>query len=456
MAEPPESNQPGPVADDLFEDNKDRLRDVTEAIGQAQALGHEDRKKPAKWKVGLVVSVMTVAFVALGLEVTLRVTNDRESALEDGMNRINRRWMELMRADVFEPIDDEVRHYAMRPGADVTVDGWRFRVNASRARGPELDAAKPANEKRILALGDSFCFGMWSAEDETLVGHLARLANEHDAPGTVWRSVNLGVPGYHSGQQLRAFEQEGLALDPDVVVIYFNGNDIEQSGYFYDPELMALRSDHLPVPQSWKPWLWKSHLYGFLARKHYQSYRSLPDAPFNERVPWAHTRADNQEATRASLSRIVELCREHSIDVFFVNQPFLSWSGAARDPEWRGRELSAFAEGVRAELEVGGIDLLGWLCGFPDGVDRTPAPEEFLPDLFVADPVVEETLAKANELASAEGAEFFESPLDDQKRWLVTTGMQLPSEVDFHLNGEGYRQLAQLAYARMQAEGMLP
>ncbi|MEX1025977.1 MAG: GDSL-type esterase/lipase family protein [Planctomycetota bacterium] len=443
-------SDPGPLADDLFEDNKDRLRDAVSAIG------HEQSRKPARWKLGVVVSVATVLLVAAGLEVVLRVTEDRERALAAGMNRLNSRWLALMQADVFEEIDDDVRHYAMRPGADTTVDGWRFRVNEQRARGPAVATPKPPGEKRLLMLGDSFCFGMWSAEDETLVGHLASFANANADPATTWQAVNLGVPGYHSGQQLRAFEQDGLALEPDVVVIYFNGNDIERSGYFYDEELLALRSDHMPLPHGLKRALWSSHLYGWLVRKHYQAYRSIPDAPFDERVPWAHTRQDNQAATRAALERIVELCREHSIGVFFVNQPFLTWSGSARDPAWRGRELSAFAEDVRSDLDVPGIDLLGWLCGYSDGVDRTPAPADFLPDTYVADRAVERAVASARALARAEGRDYDSAPIADQERWLVATGEPLPAEVDFHLTGEGYRMLADLVYPRMRAAGLVP
>ena len=97
-----------------------------------------------------------------------------------------------------------------------------------------MPAEKPAGERRILCLGDSFAFGLWCDEEETLVAALAARANAREAElasGRVWRALDLGVPGYHLGQTLRAFVQDGLALQPDVVLLYFNTNDIEQTGF---------------------------------------------------------------------------------------------------------------------------------------------------------------------------------------------------------------------------------
>src|SRR6185295_513363 len=139
---------------------------------------------------------------------------------------------------------DPVRRYAMRPGAEAEVDGFHFRVSPQRTRGPAVPAVKPANERRLLCLGDSFAFGLWCDEEETLVARLAARANEREAElgsGRVWRALDLGVPGYHLGQTLRAFEQDGLALQPDVVLLYYNTNDIEQTGFFYDEDIGLLR-----------------------------------------------------------------------------------------------------------------------------------------------------------------------------------------------------------------------
>ena len=112
----------------------------------------------------------------------------------------------------FEEIGDPVRRYAMRPDAACTIDEWTYRISSHRTRGEDFPAEKPDGEKRLLCLGDSYAFGLWSDEDETLVGHLARRANEAErerASGTTWRAVNCGVPGYHAGQQALACSATG-------------------------------------------------------------------------------------------------------------------------------------------------------------------------------------------------------------------------------------------------------
>jgi len=356
----------------------------------------------------------------------------------------------------------------MRPGAETAVDGWTFRVNGLRARGPELPDPKPPTERRILALGDSFCFGLWSDEDETLVGHLARMANARErelGSGHTWRAVNLGVPGYHTGQQLRAFEQEGLASDPDVVLVYYNTNDIQTNGFFFD-ERYGLRNDYLPLPVALKRVLWSSHLYGAIVRWHYMQYQSLPAPAMDPRVPWAHVREDNQAATRASLERIAALCREHDLPVYFVNQPLMTLMGQMRDPDWAVVPLVEWAERTREELGMPGTNLLGWARGYADGVDRFVAgrpaaeqpPPDFLVDKYYADVHVEAALAWVRARTAERGQDWDALPFAEQVAAFagVPPELAVPQELDFHLNGAGYGHIAEVVYPGMQAAGMLP
>src|SRR4029077_15027902 len=123
-----------------------------------------------------------------------------EHALEHNVTRTNRRWVALTRAHVFEELSDPERRYGMRAGAAAEIDGWHFRVSAQHTRGPDVPAVKPANEKRLLCLGDSFAFGLWCYEEQTLAFQLAARAEARERElGTVvhWRALDLGVPGYH-------------------------------------------------------------------------------------------------------------------------------------------------------------------------------------------------------------------------------------------------------------------
>lgn len=407
------------------------------------------RKRPStsvrrRALLALGVGLLTLLGSLGALELGLRLAGDRQAALEAGLNRTHRRWAELLLADFYEEVDDPVRRYAMRPGAEVTVDGWLFRANAHRARGPEFPTVKPPGEKRLLAIGDSFCFGMWCDEDETLVARLAERATAAEAAagsGVTWRPVNLGVPGYHTGQQLRALEQDGLAVDPDVVLLYFNTNDILADGFFYDEDLRVLYGDAMPLPAELRRMLWSSHLYGWLERRVEARLTEVPYPHLSDTSPWSHRRAENQEACAAAIRGIARLCREREVPLFVVHQPLMSWMGDARDPDWRVLPLVEYANRIFAEEDLPTFDMLGWMRGNADGVDRGPEgvgpPREFQLEQYFADENVQDYLTQ---LASG----------------VAPSAVDLPADPDFHLNAAGYADLARLVHPRMRAEGMLP
>jgi len=423
----------------------------------AQAI--REGSRGGRWRRGVLVSVFTLAALTLAGEVFLRVTDQRGRFFEASVNKTNQRWVDLTTAGIFEEVDDPVLRYAMRPGADAVVEGWRFRVSSHRTRGADFPLEKPADEKRLLCLGDSFAFGLWCDEDQTLVGHLARMANqaeERAGSGVHWRGIDLGVPGYHTEQQVRSFEQFGLQLDPDVVVLYFNTNDIEQEGFFFDAELGVLRRDFLPLPTRLRRWLWHSHLYGWIVNKHRDAIENRPAPHLDPDVPYAHVRADNQRATRASLERLVSLCRERDLPLFFVNQPLMTWMGDIMDPDWEVVELVEWAEDVRKELGVPGVQTLGWARGFSDGVETSPEERDFLLDVYFADERAQRAFAYARERAGRTEADWGELSYAEMLEAFAGYPEELPKEIDFHLTGAGYGHIARIVYPGMQAAGMLP
>jgi len=379
---------------------------------------------------GLSALVISTVALTLASEVWLRVSGDRQTALEEGIQHIRQRWRILLSSDIFEEVSDPVRRYVPRRGAEVQVEDWVFSIGSHGGRGPDMAPQKAPGERRILCLGDSFAFGMWSTEEETVVGHLARMASA--AGDATWTAINLGVPGYHIGQQLAALEQDGLGLDPDLVLLYFNTNDIMREGFFYEPDLRAVRSDHLPLPTGLKRVLWHSHLYGMITRRVGELYTARPSPHLDPDVPWSHVRPENQSYAADCLARIQGLCGERGIPLFVIHQPLMTWSGDARAPDWPVLPLVTWFEGVRETLGIPGISLLGLMRNYADGVDRFPAPpdEDFLIERYFAD--------------------------EDVQAWFRGEASDPPEVPDFHLTGAGYGHIARLAYAAMQTEGMLP
>jgi hypothetical protein len=117
----------------------------------------------------------------------------------------------------------------LRPGARIRYTTVEFTtdiaVNAEGVRDDEPLGPKPANERRVLVLGDSLVLSVQVPLAETFCKDLERRLN---ARGGVdhWRVINGGVQGYGPVQEWFYFNKIGAAFQPDVVLIVaFVGND---------------------------------------------------------------------------------------------------------------------------------------------------------------------------------------------------------------------------------------
>ncbi|MBN2208701.1 MAG: SGNH/GDSL hydrolase family protein [Candidatus Coatesbacteria bacterium] len=138
-------------------------------------------------------------------------------------------------------------------------------INSKGIRGPEYSYEKPANEFRILALGDSFSEGYTVSFDklfsERLKGNLNRRGDGRD-----YQVINTGTRAYSTDQELLFFELEGRKYSPDLVVLMFCENDLwynTQPRYLatigndnrrYDKPVFrfedgVLHLENVPVPQ---------------------------------------------------------------------------------------------------------------------------------------------------------------------------------------------------------------
>jgi lysophospholipase L1-like esterase len=100
-----------------------------------------------------------------------------------------------------------------------------YRTNRLGFRGPEFELARQPDELRVLALGDSFTFGLGVPEKDTWVRRLeALLAASRHGPVTV---VNAGMGcGFEPSGYAAWLPSHVEALDPDVVVVGLCLNDV--------------------------------------------------------------------------------------------------------------------------------------------------------------------------------------------------------------------------------------
>ncbi|MBI4125634.1 MAG: hypothetical protein HY609_02345 [Deltaproteobacteria bacterium] len=153
---------------------------------------------------------------------------------------------------------------------------WEFQINRRGFRGGvDYSYEKPPGVLRVLVLGDSFTVGYEVDQDETYAVVLER---ELKKRGIAAEVINAGVSGFSNAEELVFLEQEGVRYQPDVVVLGFYFNDLEdniRTGLFklLDGELIVNSKQYAPVTNvrdflnSFAPYRWlseNSYLHNYL------------------------------------------------------------------------------------------------------------------------------------------------------------------------------------------------
>jgi lysophospholipase L1-like esterase len=156
---------------------------------------------------------------------------------------------------------DPPRRYRIAPGFRGRITNqaeFDTEVVTNRAglRGPEV-GPKPAGSVRILAIGDSFTFGVGARQDETWPARLERRMRNAQV-------LNAGAPGFGVPDEVAWFEAHGVDLHPDVVVVaVFLANDLQDASP--DQPKVAVVDGALVVPGETgglRRWLYyHSHLF---------------------------------------------------------------------------------------------------------------------------------------------------------------------------------------------------
>jgi hypothetical protein len=272
----------------------------------------------------LVVTVMTL--VTLGVsEVVVRVVANPFTQEITTQREVFPFYYPLAEAGMLRRDPDPELRYTLTPEFEMRLGADRYTVNSLGFRDREVAVARPGHTERVVVVGDSFAFGLGVDQDETLAAQLeTRL--ENDRPSV--EVLNLGVPGYHTGQENALLEKAGFDLDPSVVVLLFYGNDQIEEGFQWDPAHHVLYGDALPVPYVLKGVLGRSALYRWMARWHIGRLR--------ERGELSSLGPRHWPVTEERLEALHSACEDHGVGLVLANLPLLWSSAALRDPSWVG------------------------------------------------------------------------------------------------------------------------
>jgi hypothetical protein len=118
----------------------------------------------------------------------------------------------------------------LRANTNVTIENHYLskrtitvRTNSLGFRGPELGEPRGT---RVLFLGDSITMAHYLPEEETFVGLVGSLSAASGAP---LETVNAGVGGIGLEAELAILLETGLRARPNIVVLDFYLNDVQQS-----------------------------------------------------------------------------------------------------------------------------------------------------------------------------------------------------------------------------------
>ena len=146
-----------------------------------------------------------------------------------------RTWGHSEAAPAFQSlfVPDPAIGYRLRPGARVRFTTAEFDtrivVNEQGVRDDAPIGPKPADERRIVVLGDSLVLAVQVEQQQTFCHLLEQRLNRAGGP-IRYRVINAGVQGYGPVEELLFFRRIARTFEADLVITtVFVGNDIDEA-----------------------------------------------------------------------------------------------------------------------------------------------------------------------------------------------------------------------------------
>ena len=215
-----------------------------------------------------------------------------------------------------------------------------IKINSLGLRDDSEYARTSSNRYRMLAVGDSFTMGVGVELEQAYVKVLERLLSSARDERT-YEVVNGGVPGYNTHQELTYLQEEGVKLEPDLVLLnFYIGNDILDN--FYVPSLSVidgyLQNGKPPpglLPSELRTYLIRnSHLYRFIWPYQRQVFGWLFNRPGVDSKKWerethlsiysrdgSERAAEMWDITYKKFKEFVDLSKRHSFGPVVVLIP---------------------------------------------------------------------------------------------------------------------------------------
>jgi len=260
--------------------------------------------------LGLGISLTSLVLATVILEFSLRFTNPGQLVIFRTVPRVGTGRAPNQKG-VFYGNDFEGEWVAMT-------------INAKGLRGDEIPDVKAHDELRVLALGDSFVFGGGLADENTFPAICQRTCGY---PATRVRFINAGGNGYDTREAASFLELNGVLLQPDVVVLGWNWNDLVS--------ILGPVSNFPMAPE----WIRRFAIYKFWQyHKSPREWKKTSDEDFQKYhndVIYASSGSDSPqrwEAAQAALMRLIRACKKMRAKFFVLVMPELTWMESPKFP----------------------------------------------------------------------------------------------------------------------------
>ena len=193
-------------------------------------------------------------------------------------------------------------------------------TNSRGFRGSAEYGQKTGNTFRILALGDSWTYGVWVADDETYPFLLSQCLDTRHSKDRAFEVLNLGCVGYSSFQGKVLLAKCIDEFQPDLVTVCFGGNDGRRNKFFADKDqpaigrgpLLAQRLLHRSAFYT----ILRNRIMGLKARRFPRGDASSSPAAWPLRV--------SPEDYRNNLEDIISLCARRNARAILL---LYAWGG---------------------------------------------------------------------------------------------------------------------------------
>ena len=296
-----------------------------------------------------------------------------------------------------------------KPNLITTVSTTEFshevRHNSLGFRDVEHSVQKPPHTFRIVALGDSFTYGIGARYEQTYLVGLEALLNQQEPTRVHFEVIKMGIPRYFPATERLVLQHYGLQYKPDLVLVAFVPNDVIDT---------SLGSDAVAVSEN-------GNLITDVA------------ASLGEGGMWLYRKS---HLARLVLNRTIPMITslKHPVQWNEIYQ-----DNGFHENDWRQIEdeylrMQSLAEGIHARLV---------LISIPQNGD------------LVENDRLRYTGQRLAKFSAQHGIEFIDT-LPAMAEIMRISDKPLYWENDGHCTGQGYQVLAQAIFEALIQKGLIP